>query len=285
MYYESGDESRSKRGLPRQINAILSSSHLTWAEPQPPPSKDGIFQAVLCWALDMVHHDVTASVRAKEWACSSSHGQVVFPKLYERQNFQLNGALELYALPGVLTLPERGTKSFSFVKSIRDWESEARNELFLRPLKYTGPITRSLNVYPKEKLLWKVQELGDHLSIGMGWTRHSQRIGPFYLLENFASALIMEPCFHAEMPIPHTEPGFKLEEPAIGVWKRDESKPEPTGDEVQLYPVAGNHGLRMLALATVFVRHSPVSAVISDDTCLDCLRSECLRRKRPIAIL
>ena len=278
VYHDTEGTSRSDQGFAKWINAILLGSTDT-------PTEGSYTELILSWALDLVHHDVAICLRAKEWACSSSHGQVVFPKLYERQVLQQNGCLELFALPGVLTLPDRGIKTFTLVKSIQQWEMESNSEIFKRQLNYRGSITRAMNLYPKEKLLWRIQELGDCLSVGMGWSRNSRRIGPFYLLENVASAIFMSPCSHTESDSFDAEPNFELKEPSIGIHKANTWETDPEGSKVQMYPVAGDPGLRMLALATVFVRKSPVSAVICNDTCLECLHKQCMISKRPIAIL
>ena len=278
VYHDSEDLSRSGRGFAKMINAILRGSNDY-------SSEGSVLEVVLGWALDLVHHDVARHLEAKEWACSASHGQVVFPKIYERQVFQRNGSLELFAFPGVLTLPERGAKTFSLVKSIRDWELEAKSETFRRGLRYSGAITPSLNLFPKEKLLWRVQELGDCLSVGLGWSKHTRRIGPFYLLENLVSAILMDPCTHIESETFDAKLHFQIKEPGDGISKARTWESDPEGRIVQLYPVAGNQGLRMLALATVFVQKSPVSAIISNGTCLECLHNQCMMSDRPVAIL
>ena len=282
VYRDSNDGERCNRGFAKRINAILHSS-------TPQPSNKYSLEIVLGWALELVRHDVATSLRINEWAGSSSHGQVVFPRLFEERTFRSSGYLELFAIPGVLTLPGQGFKTFPLVKSI---PALTKLGAAKHPEPLPEPITQSLSLYSKEELLWKVQPQEDCLLISMGWTRDHNRASPSRLLENVASAIFVNPCSHADSEIAN-EPlisydSVKLTEPAsrLDSYNRAGSKGENPGPllEVFTYPVAGNQGLRMLALATVSVGLGGVSAVVNNGACLNCLLEQCRAANRAFLI-
>ena len=284
VYHDANDTEQYNRGLARKIKAGLK-------DPKSLTSRcKGSLRDVLGWALELVGHDVSKNLHEQEWIGSSSHGQVVFPKLFEEHVLRSTGYLELFALPGVLTLPEQGTKAFPLAKGIRRLTAHYDAVMTERA---QGSITELLNLYPYEQLLWKAQPLEDCLSISLGWTRNHRRASPTRLLENIASAVFVGPCSHTYGEVPNNKPPYsakiELVEPAAsppessmgvsGCYKNGMNSP------VYVYPVAGNRGLRMLALATVPLGRNGVSAVINAGACINCALEKCKTAKREVLIL
>ncbi|MCJ1476633.1 GET complex subunit get1 [Lambiella insularis] len=128
--------------------------------------------SVLAWACKLLRHDVSQDLDG--WAGSSFRGQVIFPKIFESQVLQEDGYLELFCIPGLLTMGKDRYQSFNLIKCqqttplARDDKIEAL------------AVTRSLNMFPDERLLWNVRIQDNCLLVYMCSSRstHHQKISP-----------------------------------------------------------------------------------------------------------
>ena len=239
---------------------------------------------ILNWALLLIGCDGIGSIRHKTWAGTSIHGQVVFPKLFENLSPVEVGYLELYCIPGILTTGGHSTKVFSSIKC-----SESRFESSRHEKKdfttWPTPVTQSMNLYPDENVLWKVQLSEHYISVGMGWSRGVGIANPYSLLNGLSRAIFVGACphgfdasasdctiryHHSQLQGPLDNP---LEVPSLR-FGRPEEQP------IKVFPVSGNKGLRALALATIATKfaiydHGSISTIIGNGACLDCLMDHC----------
>ena len=286
VYHDAGDMMRGSKGFAFWINSMLSGRQNDGAQGR---HTCGV-EVVLEWVFGLVQHNVGQSLKERNWACSSSHGQVVFPKVFEDRIMRINGYLELFSLPGVLSLPESGSKTFPLVRAVETVVVMDSDE----PPALLEPLSRNLNIYPQEQLLWRIQTHSDHMTVGMGWSKNGSLVNAFELLKNLESAVFANPCPHDQTEFSDHSlkflRNFKLMDPCNTILKplQDEFRRERNGimmTSLYTYPVAGNQGLRMLALATTRIGRNGVSAVVNNGACLDCLLKQCHVADRELLIL
>ncbi|KAL9122261.1 MAG: hypothetical protein Q9187_001180 [Circinaria calcarea] len=246
----------------------------------PPPCS---VDPILKWALFLVHHEVSASLVKHNWVGSSFHGQVAFPKLFEDQLLRKHGYLELYCIPGTLTVDGLETNPFSLVEGATSSLGIGQTD---EAETWVAPVTRSLNLYRNEKILWKIQTLKDCISAGVGWSRDLSIANPFDLLQGLALAIFVESCPHdINTPISHPPTDCQyipLLNPLAEIIGDEETSPETvqwSNSSIKVFPVLGDNGLRMIALGSLSTdvtgNHDRIQTVVSNGACLNCLINQC----------
>lgn len=225
-------------------------------------------ESILIWALALLHHDVFLDVAEKSWVISSFKGQVVFPKVFEANSLPKEGYLELYCIPGILTLENEGTQRFRVAKS-----NQALNIRQEDLISERVPMTQALNLYPNERLLWQVSVSGDIFWAHLGWSRSSRRVNPFNLLIGLSTAVFASGCAHNS-----DNPLDKEPSDSIHTSPMQPIPDSPSNGErlIGVVPVKGNRGLRVLALASEgWLGGKGCWPVVSRGACLACCLDIC----------
>ena len=221
------------------VNLSLTSSALRNA--QDVQAKD-----VVGWALMLAHHEIPTELKNSNWVASSYKGQVVFPKVFEDLLLNKVGYLELFCLPGVLTRAGQGKRSFS---NLKGHMSDTLEHHQTSTKMMQTPITKSLNLFPEENLVWQVLSHQDCLSVGMGWSVNTQTLKPFRVLQSLKNALFTEACGHQlDSLLTSSVKNCIFQSPMHRNTKQTMSK---NRDNIVLIPVRGHKGLQMLALGAL----------------------------------
>ncbi|KAI9885737.1 MAG: hypothetical protein M1823_002458 [Watsoniomyces obsoletus] len=226
-------------------------------------------EAILVKALDLLGHEVKEDAAHKNWAISSFHGQVVFPKLFEStNNFDPVGFLELLCVPGELYLKEKGIRVRTVGSKPRRG-SLTPDDLDNRNL---PPPTVALNLYPpRADLCWIVSTYGDLVSANLSWTESECRINPFCILTGLSKALVAKDCPHpASNPMPDSRPS------PLTCRFASPTNFEPT-DDIKVVPTKGQNGLRIFSLAASEYADAEDddSCVLMGNACLECALKFC----------
>ena len=232
---------------------------------------------LLSWALKLLHHEVSPMVGdlgTPEWVGSSFKGQVVFPKVFEDLSLRQDGYLELFCIAGVLTKIGTDHKPYSLVKGQTNTPTAADTRV------ESTPITRSLNLFPDERLVWRVVALDDCILVGMSWSQSLQnhRVNPYGALLCPSMAFFSGSCQHDL----NTSTEDQLNDCKYALPCSD--LPLPYGvhmrrnmERISIYPTEDNNGLRLLALSAfdAWNEFQSPKILISGGACIDCLIHTC----------
>lgn len=234
-------------------------------------------ESILYHTLDLLGHDVVYYLSRRDWVMSSCHGQTVYPKVFESNIIRKTGILELFCIPGELSLKGK-EQCFQLVRG--------RPELPFRRMENLDtsfPPTRSLNLYSDVDLHWLVSTQDEHISANLSWTKTECRTNPFGVLCGLCAAIFADSCSHSADHLIDNVPMECYFDSLLNVSKnRDEEKK----DKVRIVPTRGNDGLRILAIAfdanlwegagPRFTPKNPRSRlVIVNKACLGCALKIC----------
>jgi hypothetical protein len=230
------------------------------------------------YTLDLVGHKVSDDVHESKWVMSCFKGQVIYPQLYESAHYDKQGYLTLVWLPGLLRY--RGEV---YTRVIGDGNTSPAGR---DPVTSTSiEVTKACNLVPDIKLVWRVEEAENLLKVSLG-LQSGQRDLPSIqysinrILENLASAILLEACSHA--------PNAALEKPDKFCEYTGPMAIQPYSDQkngiqvVGIVAVDGSDELRLFSLSAAG-RILPM--VLRKDACLSCCLDASRRTKYPVVIL
>ena len=232
---------------------------------------------VLAWTLKLLHHEIVSDLDV--WGGSSFKGQVIFPKIFENQSLQEDGYLELFNIPGTLTMAKGSHRTFSLI------ECHPTTALAGNATIEAIPVTRSLDMFPDKKLLWQVQNLENSILVNMAWSGNTfnQKINPAGVLHYSGDAIFSGACDHAPEAIVHRPVAdcwyiMPCSDPP-GTYKGargiDPISLNLTG--LRIIPIKDNDGLRFMALSA-FSKWNLVESpriLVNGGACIDCLIDTC----------
>ena len=141
------------------------------------------------------------------------------------------------------------------------------------------PISRSSNLYPDEKHVWEAKNQKNCVAVTAGWSRSYRAVNPCAMIQALTAMFFVNRCHHKpetrsdgnltlltplcelDHPIPQHQDG----------WLADVG----TSSSVSVYPVAGNKGLWMLALASIFWEPGSHQVIVGNGACINCLLYHC----------
>ena len=234
-----------------------------------------ITEKVLAWALQLLRHDFAPTARSlgdPYWGGSSFKGQVVFPKVFEEQCLRQDGYLELFCVPGVLTMVGKDHQPLSL---IRCQESNLYSEdEHIRSM----PITGSLNLIPDKRLSWRVIALDGYLLISMHWSRtlDNGRVNPYGALDIPTLTIFTDSCQHApDMLIERQVTGCRYALPCSHLIPLKTQDTPPYGNRITIFPTRDNDGIRMIALSAFFAWNRFAKVLVNGGACINCLIDTC----------
>lgn len=234
------------------------------------PYVDGILQ----WALKLLGHDKSRDMPNKgeaRWLGSSFKGQVIFPKVFEDQILRQNGYIELFSIPGVLTMAGNDYRTFSLVKG------HETSSVGAEQATTSVPVSVPLSLYPSERVLWNIQAMSDHILVSMGWSRNLQRVNPDGLLHYLQNAVFNDSCPHMlDTALNRSVVDCQFALPGSDLPRLDRATAlEDAG--IKNFPTMGNDGLRMLALSafSAWDEISDPNILINRGACINCLLDAC----------
>ena len=240
-----------------------------------PLESESITEKVLAWALQLLRHDIAptaGSLGDRYWGGSSFKGQVVFPKVFEEQCLRQDGYLELFCVPGVLTMVGKDHQPLSL---IRCQESNLYSEdEHIRSM----PITGSLNLIPDKRLSWRVIALDGYLLISMHWSRtlDNGRVNPYGALDIPTLTIFTDSCQHApDMLIERQVTGCRYALPCSHLIPLKTQDTPPYGNRITIFPTRDNDGIRMIALSAFFAWNSFPKVLVNGGACINCLIDTC----------
>jgi hypothetical protein len=233
---------------------------------------------MLQYTLDLVGHKVSDDVKESRWVMSCFKGQAIYPHLYESSHYDKRGYLTLAWSSGLLRY--RGEV---YTRVIGDGNSSLSGRDPVTGV--GGEVTRPFNLVPDIKVVWHVQQADNLLKVSLGLQSGQQDLSPTRysvnrILENLASAIMLEACSHS--------PNAPLEEPDrfCAYTGPMAIKPYPNLKNgiqvVGIVAVEGSNELRLFSLSGAGV---VMPIVLRKDACLSCCLDACRRTKYPVIIL
>jgi hypothetical protein len=233
---------------------------------------------ILQYTLDLVGHKVTDDVKGSKWVMSSFKGQVIYPHLYESSHYDKQGYLTLAWSSGLLRY--RGEV---YTRVIGDIISSGAGRDPVTGV--CGEVTGPCNLVPDIKVVWHIQQADNLLKVSLGLESaqrdlSSIRYSVNWILENLASAIMLEACSHS--------PNAALEEPDKFCAYTGPMAIKPYSDQkngiqvVGIVAVEGSNELRLFSLSGASVI---MPMVLRKDACLSCCLDACRRTKYPVIIL
>ncbi|KAN0113138.1 hypothetical protein V8E51_006089 [Hyaloscypha variabilis] len=234
---------------------------------------------ILHYTLDLVGHKVADDVKESKWVMSCFKGQVIYPHLYESLHYDKQGYLTLALSSGLLRY--RG-EVYTRVIGEKICSPGARSHPVIG---VRGEVTRPCNLFPDFKVVWHVEQFNDFLNVSLGLQSvqrdlSSTRYSVNWILENLASAIMLEACWHS--------PEAALEEPDEFCAYTGPTVITPYSDlenriqVVGIVAVEGSDELRLFSLSGGGVI---MPIVLRKDACLSCCLDACRRTKYPVIIL
>ena len=235
---------------------------------------------ILAWTLKLLRHEVTEELDI--WGGSSFKGQVIFPKIFENQSLRENGYLELFQIPGVLTMIKGSHRAFSLIKCHPTTTLAGDTTI------ETIPVSRSLNMFPDKKLLWQVQNLEDSILINMAWSEntYNQKISPAGILSYSSAAIFSEGCDHAlDATVNHSAADCWYIMPCSDPPENQDGLSQARGIDpisrqltgIRIIPTRDNDGLRLMALSA-FSKWDMIQdprILVNGGACINCLIDTC----------
>ena len=272
MVYYSSRNKLWRAGTERGFGSVIRDILLREVGPLENAS---MTEDVLTWALQLLRHDIAptaGSLGDPYWGGSSFKGQVVFPKIFEEQCLRQDGYLELFCVPGVLTMVGKDHQPLSL---IRCQESNLYSEdEHIRSM----PITGSLNLIPDKRLSWRVIALDGYLLISMHWSRtlDNGRVNPYGALDIPTLTIFTDSCQHApDMLIERQVTGCRYALPCSHLIPLKTQDTPPYGNRITIFPTRDNDGIRMFALSTFFVYDMVSKVLVNGGACINCLIDTC----------
>ena len=231
-------------------------------------------EAILQWASKLLCHDKSGNRlnNDSDWLVSSSKGQVIFPKVFEDQILRQNGYLELFSIPGVLTMAGNDYRTFSLVKGHKTSSVGADQATI------TVPVSVPLDLYPTERVLWNIEAMSDHVLLSMGWSRNLQRVDPSGLLYRMEDVVFSESCPHMlDATLSRSVVDCQFALPGSDLPRKDSTTPIADAG-IKIFPTLGNDGLRMLAMSAFSAWNEiadPGILISNGATCMNCLLDAC----------
>ncbi len=225
-------------------------------------------EAILARALHLLGHDVVQDVIEQDWVMSSFHGQAVFPILFESNDLDRVGFLELLCVPGEISFKDRGIRVQTVRSRVQGSGLPARK---IDDLDTTIPLTRTLYLYPAADLRWVLSTYGNSTKAYISWTESACRLNPFDVLTELSRALLVRVCSHPanreldKTPVNclFTSP-LELRHPGVS----------HAEDRVCVVPTKDNNRLRLFSLAATGTV-SGGRCVLVDKACLECAIKIC----------
>lgn len=221
---------------------------------------------IVAFTLGLLNH--TIDIDISRWVASSFNGQVVFPSIFKENRLQKEGYLQLYCLPGALDPSKHEVqKPIQLVRSLATLTMTYDNDPF------STDITKVVNLYGDFHIQWNDVFRPEGMFLGMSWTKSQTRLTPFEIFRALSCALF-KTCSHDQTtPLDEPSPEWCLQTPV-------DNGPKFGRGENFIFPVANDHGLRLLSLTSMAGRLKEGTkvplVVINQGACLKCL-FECCR--------
>jgi hypothetical protein len=233
---------------------------------------------ILQYTLDLVGHKVAVDVKESRWVMSCFKGQVIYPHLYESSHYDKQGYLTLAWSSGLLRYHGE-----VYTRVIGDANSSLSGRDPVTGV--MGEVTGPCNLVPDMKVVWHVEQADNLLKVSLGLQSGQQdlsriRYSVNQILENLASAIMLEACSHS--------PNAVLEEPDKFCAYTGPMAIKPYSDQkngiqvIGIVAVEGSNELRLFSLSGAGVI---MPLVLRKDACLSCCLDACRRTKYPVIIL
>jgi hypothetical protein len=216
-------------------------------------------------ALDLIGHNAASKLGQRQWIASEARGQVVYPQIFDATILDTQAVLKLGGAPGKIF--HDGSK-FDLVLggTGRQWDAAAKSKCWNE-----RPVDSIVNLIPTEQLAWQVSKGDGTLHLACGTTNTSKVFNPHQILEALAQSMFLRSCSHPEDSILETSDAFSFYITPLysNVGYNNFQTPSVFAGRIGVVAVAGNDGLRLLALAC------GKPGLIRGKACLQCCLDLC----------